>query len=78
MSRDFRPRPGHVLMVEVDATTDLPDGWVRSSFTPGIARVVATREILDSGVTILGYTETDRGLPVLPGGRLRPDPVDTA
>jgi hypothetical protein len=78
VSRDFRPRPGHVLMVAVDTAADLPSGWVRSSFSPGLARVVATREILDSGVEILGYTEKDAGLPVLPGGRLQGDSVATA
>jgi hypothetical protein len=57
MSRDFRPRKGHLLSAAWAADQPVPDGWVRVDGWPLIERI-ATGEPADTAIEVSGYVET--------------------
>ena len=61
-----QPKPGCFLLVLVDPTTDLPDGWVRSSSSPNVARVRATKDVLATCEDIIGWSAKDCGVDEVP------------
>jgi hypothetical protein len=57
VSRDFRPRKGHLLRADWPADQPIPDGWTRVDGWPLIERI-GTGEPADTAVDVSSYVET--------------------